>query len=205
MMTNKLRKQLLAAIARDRLGYQEYLDMRDAIDKTITTMYDKLQKKSMPKSSKKKKKSGEPNGSSSTAGAATTNGIPTNISSLPPCPAALGLEPDHEFHLGVPEQLTKLVQTRRKWVDEIGRHFVAMEEESPGRIYGLPKESVFQGIDEEVKKYLASLPATFYASASSSGSAQQNAASSSSSAVAPAGGQNGKGKARALGDDMQLG
>lgn len=195
MMTNKLRKERLAAIVRDRLGYQEYLDMRDALDKTIATLYDKLQKKSMPKASKKKKKSGEMNGFP--AGASVgPNGVPNNISALPPCPAALGLETDSELHLGVPEQLTRLVQTRRKWVDEVGRHFVAMEEETPGRIYGLPRESIFQGIEEEVRKYVVALPPTIPTSQTEH---------SGPSALPSAQTSSGKGKARALGDDMQLG
>ena len=54
--TNQARKERLAAIARDRLGYQEYLELRDAIDKNITTLFSKLQKKDVPKLSKKKKK-----------------------------------------------------------------------------------------------------------------------------------------------------
>ncbi|KAJ3509199.1 hypothetical protein NLJ89_g5350 [Agrocybe chaxingu] len=52
---NKARKARLVPVAKDRLGYQEYLELRDAIDKNITTLYAKLQKKDVPKLSKKKK------------------------------------------------------------------------------------------------------------------------------------------------------
>ncbi|KAG1782554.1 hypothetical protein EV702DRAFT_1232253 [Suillus placidus] len=45
---NKARKECLAAIARDQLGYQEYLDLRSALDKSITSTYSKVQKKDEP-------------------------------------------------------------------------------------------------------------------------------------------------------------
>ncbi|KAF8188949.1 histone acetyltransferases subunit 3-domain-containing protein, partial [Pholiota molesta] len=47
--TNKARKPRLVDIARDRLGYQDYLELRDSIDKKITNLYTKLQKKDTPK------------------------------------------------------------------------------------------------------------------------------------------------------------
>ncbi|KZT03474.1 uncharacterized protein LAESUDRAFT_333434 [Laetiporus sulphureus 93-53] len=149
LATNKARRTRLAAIARDRLGYQEYLDLRDSIDKNITTLYSKLQKKDGPKSSKKKKKSAEPNG--------VANGTLDGLAALPPCPAALGLAQDEQKRLSVPEQLKKLVQTRRQWVDTVGGIFDEKETESPGRIYGLPKTSVYEGIEEEVRRELARL------------------------------------------------
>ena len=52
--TNKARKARLVSIACDRLGYQEYLEVRDSIDRNITTLYHKLQRKDVPKVSKKK-------------------------------------------------------------------------------------------------------------------------------------------------------
>ena len=56
---NKARRQRLAAIARDRLAYQEYVDAREALDKNITAAYAKLQKKDGPKAPKKNKKKGD--------------------------------------------------------------------------------------------------------------------------------------------------
>ena len=53
--TNKARKARLLAIAKDRLGYQEYVEAREALDKNILALYSKLQKKDGPKVSKKKK------------------------------------------------------------------------------------------------------------------------------------------------------
>ncbi|EMD34328.1 hypothetical protein CERSUDRAFT_117206 [Gelatoporia subvermispora B] len=194
--TNKARKARLVDIARDRLGYQEYLDLRDSIDKNIATLYTKLQKKDGPKKDKKKRKS-EPS---------APNGAANGISSLPPCPAALGLGPDEENHLVVPEQLRKLVQTRRQLVDIIGTVFEEKERESPGRIWGVPKTSVYQGIDEEVRQQLARVSAPEAAPMSSSSNSYggingTSAAASSSTADA----RSAKGKARAQGDDMELG
>jgi transcriptional adapter 3 len=143
--TNKKRKERLAAIARDRLGHQEYLDLRDSIDKNISTVFSKLQKKDGPKLGKKKKKAME----------AAGNGNGNGPGSMPqPCPAALGLGPDEENRLTVNEQLKQLVDTRRQWVDTVGGVFEEKQRENPGRIWGLPKESVYEGVDEEVRLML---------------------------------------------------
>ena len=144
LATNKARRARLAEIARDRLAYQEYLDLRDALDKNISNLYTKLQKKDGPKSHKKKKKP-ELNG---------VSGLP-NGSGLPaPSPAALGLITDDEHHLSIPDQLKQLVETRRQWVEKVGAVFEQKERESPGRIYGLPQTSIYQGVDEEVNGQL---------------------------------------------------
>ncbi|KAG6907513.1 hypothetical protein DXG01_008602 [Tephrocybe rancida] len=143
--TNKARKERLVSIARDRLGYQEYLELRDSVDKNISTLYTKLQRKDAPKIPKKKKLKGE------AAAAPEPNGAPI----VPgPCPAALGFHTDEDMQLHISDQLKQLVETRRQWVDTVGAVFEAKQLEQPGRIWGLPEESVFQGIDEEVKELL---------------------------------------------------
>ena len=158
--TNKVRKARLSAIARDRLGYQEYIELRDSIDKNITTLYAKLQKKDTPKLSKKKKKplqgAAAAAAANAAANAAKSTGVPEDVplSSLAPCPAALGLTPDEDNHLTVNEQLKQLVETRRQWVDTVGTIFDEKELENPGRIYGLPKESIYLGVEEEVRALL---------------------------------------------------
>ncbi|TFK45537.1 hypothetical protein OE88DRAFT_1669134 [Heliocybe sulcata] len=182
--TNKARKTRLAAVARDRLGYQEYLDLRDSIDRNITSTYTKLQKKDGPKANKKKKKAPEMNSNG--------NGVPnstaalTGVASLPPCPASLGLGPDEALRLTVPEQLGQLVITRRRWVDGVGAVFDEKERESPGRIYGLPKRSLFARLDEDIRRQaeerLKSTPADSRTKGSTS--------------------NEGKGKARAKADEM---
>ena len=144
---NKARKARLVPIARDRLGYQEYLELRDSIDKNITNLYSKLQKKDIPKAHKKKKKP------LTGAAAASANGSvdPDPPPPQPLCPAAsLGLSPDEEDRLKVDERLMELVQTRRQWVDTVGAIFEQKQREHPGRLWGLPPESIYQGIEEEV-------------------------------------------------------
>ncbi|KDR81996.1 hypothetical protein GALMADRAFT_135378 [Galerina marginata CBS 339.88] len=161
--TNKARKTRLAAIARDRLGYQEYIELRDSIDKNITTMYAKLQKKDTPKLSKKKKKPLQ-GAAAAAAALAAANAAKGSVApedaaaagaSLAPCPAALGLMPDEDNHLTVNEQLRQLVETRRQWVDTVGTLFDQKESENPGRIYGLPQRSVYEGLEEEAGQQVA--------------------------------------------------
>lgn len=160
---NKARKSRLAAIARDRLAHQEYLEVRDVIDKNIANLYAKLQKKDAPKLSKKKKKPLQ--GAAAAAHAAANAAVAGSKSSaggsdestpnfLPPCPAALGLTPDEDNRLTVNEQLKQFVETRRQWVDSVGSFFDEREKEYPGRIYGLPRESIYAGIEEEVEETL---------------------------------------------------
>ncbi len=145
LATNKVRRARLAAIAEDRLGYQEYVDGRDSIDKNIATLYGRLQKKDGPKVNKKKKQKGDP-----PPGVNGTSGL-TGMAVLPPCPAALGLSPDEHNQLHLPEQLSDLVRTRRNWVDIVGGVFEEKERIQPGRIVGFPAESIYEGIDDDVR------------------------------------------------------
>jgi transcriptional adapter 3 len=106
-------------------------------------LYCKLQKKDGPKVSKKKKAKGETNGSATPASAGATLPIGT-------WPSAAGLGPDDENTLRVPDALAQLVATRRQWVDSVGDVFDTMEQEQPGRIYGLPERSIYEGLDADV-------------------------------------------------------
>jgi transcriptional adapter 3 len=147
--TNKARKARLATIARDRLGYQEYLDLRESIDKNLCSTYSKQQKKDAPKVAKKKKKmvdlTGNTNGSA--------DGTP-----VPPTPkvnpAALGLGPDDDNRLVVSEPLKQLVELRRQWVDAVGGVFDRKEREVPGSIWGIAQKTVFEGVEEEARLLL---------------------------------------------------
>ena len=161
LATNKVRRARLAAIAEDRLAFQEYVDGRDAIDKNIQTLYGKLQKKDGPKVSKKKKQKGDP-----PPGMNGNSGL-TGMAALPPCPAALGLSPDEHSQLHVPEQLSELVRTRRNWVDIVGGVFEEKERIQPGRIVGFPAESVYEGLDDEVRVELERISAKVASSAAS--------------------------------------
>ncbi|KAH8100271.1 histone acetyltransferases subunit 3-domain-containing protein [Cristinia sonorae] len=187
LATNKVRRERLAAIARDRLVYQEYLDGRDALDRQISALYTKLQKKDGPKANKKKKKPPTSDANGMTNGL-TANGIP------PPCPAALGLGPDEENKLVVPDQLNDLVEARRQW-GEIGEQLLKLKEEpNPGRLLGIPKRSVFEGIEEDVQRELERLgpPSKKESSLTASGKRSSKDAWSS------------KGKARAK-NEMEFG
>ncbi|KAL0577662.1 Transcriptional regulator [Marasmius crinis-equi] len=169
--TNRARKLRLAAIARDRLGYQEYLDGRDALDKNINICYAKLQKRDSgtSKGRKKGKKDKDRDKERGDSVALSLNGVSASVGGTPapnangvegeppppPCPAALGLGPDPETnHLVVTEQLKSLVETRRKWVDEVGGIFEEMERKTPGRIWGIPQRSVYEGLEDEVQEIL---------------------------------------------------
>ncbi|KAJ3540988.1 hypothetical protein NMY22_g4076 [Coprinellus aureogranulatus] len=126
--TNKARKERLAAIARDRLGYQEYLETRDMLDKAITGTYSRLQRKDAPKVKKshKKKLAGAAAASAAAAAANAEAENPTGV------PAALGMNPDEDNHLLVDEKLREYVETRRKWVDEVGTVFEELQRQNPG-------------------------------------------------------------------------
>lgn len=156
--TNKARKERLAAIARDRLGYQEYLEARDALDKNITNLYAKLQRKDVPKLSKKKKKplagAAAASAAAAAAAAATAEAELNGITIPAPCPAAVGLTPDEDNRLTVTDQLKNYVETRKQWVEEIGSVFDDLQRANPGRIWGFPTQSVYEGLDEEVKERL---------------------------------------------------
>jgi transcriptional adapter 3 len=148
--SNKARKARLAAVARDRLGYQEYLDLRDSIDKNVSGTYSKLQKKDVPKAAKKKKKVIDLTGGGG-GGGGTGSGSGTPAPMPAPNPAAIGLSPDDENKLVVSEQLQQLVETRRQWVDTVGGVFDRKERELPGRIWGLPQRSIYDGIEQDVR------------------------------------------------------
>ena len=139
-------------------------------------MYAKLQKKDTPKASKKKKQRPGADG-------LVPNGAHADPGALPPCPAMLGLVADDEHVLAVAEPLEKLVRTRRQWVDQVGNVFDQKQQEEPGRIWGFPERSLFEGIEEEVRREVGST--RWGAVPSDTQSAGGSAAGSS------AGGQNG--------------
>lgn len=149
--TNKARKSRLVAIAKDRLGYQEYLELRDTLDQNIFTLYTKLQKKDSPRNAKKKShKKG-----AAAAAAAEEKLAATSAQALGMWPAALGLGPNEDNNLVVAKELQDMMETRKQWIETVGAVFEEKETEQPGRIYGLPERSVYEGIEEEVASLLA--------------------------------------------------
>ncbi|TFK25743.1 hypothetical protein FA15DRAFT_668079 [Coprinopsis marcescibilis] len=228
--TNKARKERLAAIARDRLGYQEYLEIRDMIDKNITNLYAKLQKKDVPKLNKKKKKvlagaAAASHAASQAALQANINGVSSSFTengengtpgpgqhtgqAIPPCPAALGMTPDEENRLMVSDQLKQLVDTRKQWVEQVGSVFQKKQEESPGRIWGFPEKSVYEGIDEEVMGKVGGLlgPGGEMVTATSkaSGSVTPKVANGVATSGIVGGGGADKDKRKAVEDAMDIG
>jgi transcriptional adapter 3 len=155
------------------LGYQEYVEAREALDKNILALYTKLQKKDGPKVSKKKKAKSEANGSAP---------APSSTPPIGTWPSAAGLGPDDENALRIPDALAQLVVTRRQWVDSVGGVFDTMEREQPGRIYGLPERSIYEGVDADVAGLLDR--------------------TEGSDAIVGRAGSADKGKGRAMGEEM---
>ncbi|KAF7294600.1 hypothetical protein MIND_00996600 [Mycena indigotica] len=147
---NKFRKAKLVEIARSRLGYQEYLENRDLIDRNISNTYTKLQKKSEPKVPKKKKKFGD-----ASASGTPVPGAGDSVPPLPPpCPAASGLGPDDDNRLIVSEQLKHFVEMRRQFVDMVEDTMNEMQAERPGLLWGFPQRSIYEGMEEAVNAML---------------------------------------------------
>lgn len=85
----------LLAIAKHRLGYQEYVEAREAPDKNILALYTKLQTKDGPKVSKKKEARRETNG---------TAPAPSGTPPMSTWPSAAGPGADDENTLRVPDE-----------------------------------------------------------------------------------------------------
>ncbi|KAL1747469.1 histone acetyltransferases subunit 3-domain-containing protein [Schizophyllum fasciatum] len=145
--TNKARKARLASIARDRLAYQEYLDVRESLDRSINNLYSRAQRKDIAKHSDRRKKE-------------KRKSVPKDEEPEEPrqCPAALGLGPDENNTLFVTRQLQDLVRTRREWVEQVGSIFEEKEVEQPGRIHGFPPESVFANMEDEIAAFMVDPP-----------------------------------------------
>jgi transcriptional adapter 3 len=200
----------LAAIAQDRLGYQEYLDIRDSIDRNISMTYAKLQRKDGGGAGRRKKKDkekerslfegrdvsgevGNGNGIGSAGGGGSAgSGMGINgMGEIPP--AARGLGPDEHNRLVVSEQLRKLVETRRQWVDVVGGVYEEKQKECPGRIRGFPPKSVYTGVEEENREDVVM------------GAETRTNGGMGNVTVVGLGGSNGKGKEKATGDEMDIG
>ena len=72
-------------------------------------------------------------------------------------PSALGLGPDEDNQLVVAKELQAMMETRRQWTETVGAVFEEKEAEQPGRIYGLPERSIYEGIEEEVESAVANM------------------------------------------------
>lgn len=155
--TNKARKARLASIARDRLAYQEYVDVRESLDRSISGLYTRAQKKDVAKHSDRRKKEKRKEQQRRAADKDKDDDAATTEESHL-CPAALGLGPDENNTLFVTRQLQDLVRTRREWVEQVGAIFEGKEEEQPGRICGMPPESVYADMEHEIASLMVDPP-----------------------------------------------
>ncbi|KZT36199.1 hypothetical protein SISSUDRAFT_1063859 [Sistotremastrum suecicum HHB10207 ss-3] len=142
MEINKARRGRLLAIAQDCVAYGEYIDNREALDRQITSIYSRLQKRDSTKNGaiKKRKKPGS---------AAMVEEKEKEKERL--CPASLGLGPDANGKLEVSEQLINAVRLRRQWVDIVGGAMKKKQEEHPGRLWGLPPKSIYEGLEDALR------------------------------------------------------
>ncbi len=121
--TNLGRKTRLLGIARDRLAYQDYQNVLEGLEKSITTAYSKMIKSRAPKKKKDKDKSG-------TGGDDAGNGGSTG--------GKVVLEPS--------DALMEKVALRERWVGQLGQAMRDWERREPGRLVGLPKSSIYKGL-----------------------------------------------------------
>lgn len=136
MAINQARKARLLEIAQDRVAYQEFVDSKESIERNILAAFAKLQKpakKDASSSVNKKKKH------SSSA---------TKVDEGPlPHPAVAGLPLTTDGQLVVPQQLKTYVDVRNDFVRAFGAALDQREREVPGSVYGLPRSSVYAGLD----------------------------------------------------------
>jgi transcriptional adapter 3 len=143
MNMNKARRQRVHTIALKRLAFQEYADHRETLDRHISTIYSRLQKRDTVKSASAKKRK--------KPGSATP--AEEKDKEKPHSPAALGLGPDPAGKLVVSEQLKEAVELRGAWVNKIGSELQQIQEDNPNhRMWGLPSKSIYEGIEEDVKE-----------------------------------------------------
>lgn len=118
---NEARKSRLTEISKHRLAFAEYQSSLDGLEKSIEAAWSKRVKKhgSAPK---KIAASALANGSGGAG--PTTHGRPP-----------------------VPDNVKKLVQVRKGWVDSVGR---TMRERPLGEVTGLPTSSIYEGIGDEM-------------------------------------------------------
>jgi transcriptional adapter 3 len=126
------------------MAYQEYVETREVMDRQINTVYSRLQKRDSVKSipAKKRKK----------PGSAALMEDKDKEKDKPSSPATIGLGPDPSGKLVVSEQLKQAVHLRRQWVDLVGGALVKKQEEQPGRLWGLPSKSIYEGLEEDIKE-----------------------------------------------------
>lgn len=127
-------------VAELRLSYADYDEVKEGMERNIANMFSRLGSAGAPKVTKKKKKEKE-----KVAAAAAVNpstGEPAGISGL----GLVGMD----GYLQIPNEIYEPVSVLRQWKAQIGTKFELLEKESPGLIKGLPKKSIYEGLEEEI-------------------------------------------------------
>lgn len=162
MQINEARKRRLLAVAELRLSYADYEDVKEGMERNVSNMFAKLGSVGAPKVTKKKKKEKEKIAAAAAVNAAT--GEPAGISGL----GLVGMD----GNLQIPPDIYEPVTVLRRWKAAVGSRFEEIERENTGLVWGLPKKSIYEGLEEEIAK------------------AQKNAASSFPVGAATAAGSN---------------
>jgi transcriptional adapter 3 len=126
---NTARKSILLSIAKDRLAFAEYQQCLDGLDRVIESAWVKRQKLAVRQQKRK-------------LGAPPLPGTSVRIS-------AKEKERDdreREQQQRLMETVRRAMDRRRLLVDHVGAIFREEEEDEPGRFFGLPKTSVYEGL-----------------------------------------------------------
>jgi transcriptional adapter 3 len=121
-----------------RLSYAEYEDAKEGIEKNLAAMFARLGNSGVPKVTKKKKKEKEKIAGQA---AVSTTGEPAGINGL----GLVGMD----GNLLVTQEIVETVNVLKKW-KELGKAFDKLEEDRPGLIKGLPRSSIYEGLDKEI-------------------------------------------------------
>lgn len=140
LQINECRKRRLMAVAELRLSYADYEEVKEGMERNISNMFSRLGSAGAPKVTKKKKKEKEKVAAAAAVNAST--GEPAGISGL----GLVGMD----GYLQIPNEIYEPVSVLRQWKGEIGSKFELLEMESPGLIKGLPKKSIYEGLEEEI-------------------------------------------------------
>lgn len=139
MKVNEARKRRLAEVATARLAYAEYEDYKEAMEKHLADSFARLGNADAPKANKKKKKDKDK------SSAVTVVDYPNGSAGV----LGLGLV-GLDGNLQVPKDLTRTVEILKRYEKNVGGGFEKLEQEHPGLILGLPKSSIYQGLEKDI-------------------------------------------------------
>lgn len=140
MQINEARKRRLLAVAEMRLSFADYEDIKEGMERNISNMFSKLGNAGAPKVTKKKKKEKEKVAAAAAVNAAT--GEPAGISGL----GLVGMD----GNLQIPPEIFEPVTILRRWKGAVGAKFEEIERENPGLVWGMPRKSIYEGLEEEI-------------------------------------------------------